>query len=393
MEASVSSSPPRVQHAPGLSRRILIALVGCHTINDFYNLVVPPMLPAIRQSFGLSYSAVSIIPFLTLATSALLQPTLGYLADRRMVRRLFMTLGFLALGAGMLDLSQAHTYTAVLVAAICLGIGASTYHPQSATILAYFFQRKNRGFAQGIHGIGNAVGFVMGPVVMSFLLAHLTWNQAATWLALPALAGAAIAALLLREPATRGSRGLFAGITRPLLLLTLVNGLALATSSSFTNWLPSYYVLHNFSLSNAALLSAATSGAAIVAQPLGGAISDRIGRRNLLVGGLAGVAVSLSLFLLAPTIVWAIGFSVLIGFCASLMPPVMMVYASELAAGERTGTAVGIVWGLATTMSAVTLPITGKIIDLAGGQIAPAYLALVGLATIAAILALRLPQR
>jgi hypothetical protein len=44
-------------------------------------------------------------------------------------------------------------------------------------------------------------------------------------------------------------------------------------------------------------------------------------------------------------------------------------------------------------MSAVTLPITGKIIDLAGGQIAPAYLALVGLATLAAILALRLPRR
>jgi FSR family fosmidomycin resistance protein-like MFS transporter len=292
----------------------------------------------------------------------------------------------------MLALSQSKTYGAILIAAVCLGVGASTYHPQSATLLAFFFEKRRRGFAQGIHGIGNAIGFALGPIVMSILLATMTWNQAAVWLALPALVGVILVFTSLKEPMTQGSRGLFAGITGPLLLLTLINGFALASTSSFTNWLPSYYVLHQYSLSSAALLTALTSGAAIVAQPLGGSISDRIGRRNLLTVALAGLAVSLALFLLAPSLTWAIGLSVLIGFCASLMPPVMMVYASELAAGERTGTAVGVAWGLATTMSAVSLPITGRIIDLAGGQIAPAYLALLAIAAIAALLTLRLPR-
>jgi FSR family fosmidomycin resistance protein-like MFS transporter len=130
-----------------------------------------------------------------------------------------------------------------------------------------------------------------------------------------------------------------------------------------------------------------------VAQPLGGTLSDRIGRRNLIVIALIGAACSLGLFLIAPSIVWAIGLSVLINFWMSLMPPVMMVYASELAAGERTGTAVGLVWGLATTISAVSLPITGRIIDLAGGQIAPVYATMAGVAVVAAIVALWLPQR
>jgi FSR family fosmidomycin resistance protein-like MFS transporter len=367
-------------------------LLGCHTINDFYGVIMPPMLPAIRASFGLSYSAVAIVPFLTLATSAMLQPTLGYVADRRSLRRVFMAGGFGAIAVALLGLGQAQTYVAVLAAAICLGIGASTYHPQSATLLAYFFDRKRRGFAQGIHGIGNALGFVLAPLVLSQLLKVMDWNHAATWLALPALLGVAIVLVGLREPAVQGSRGLLAGITRPLLLLTVVNGLALATSSGFTNWLPSYYVLHGYSLSNSALLAAATSGAAIVAQPLGGSISDRIGRRALLVTALGGVAVSLVAFLLAPAIGVAIVLSVLVGFWASLMPPVMMVYASELAEGERTGTAVGIVWGLATTVSALALPLTGRIIDLAGGQIAPAYVALAIAAIVAALLATRLPR-
>lgn len=378
--------------APEERNRGLAALVGAHAINDMYTLAIPPMLPAIRQAFDLNYSAVSIVPFLTLATSAMLQPTLGYLADRKMVRRALMALGFLALATSMLGLWASRSYAGVLAAAILLGIGGSTYHPQSATLLAYYFQRNRRGFAQGVHGIGNALGFALAPLILSFLFHRMDWHAAAAWMALPALLGVVIALFALREPATRGSRGLFSGITRPLALLTVVNGLALAASNSFVNWLPTYYVHYQFSLGQASLLTVLTSGAAFFAQPLGGTLSDRIGRRNLIAVAMVGTAGALGLFLLAPSLIWAIGFSVLVGFCAYLTPPVMMVYASELAAGERTGVAVGVVWGLATTVSAVSLPITGRIIDLAGGDIAPAYLALLVASAAGALLSLRLPR-
>ncbi|HLZ09627.1 MAG TPA: MFS transporter, partial [Chloroflexota bacterium] len=321
-----------------------------------------------------------------------LQPSLGYLADRRALRRTLIAFGFVATAIAMFAFGQSRSYVAVLAAAICLGIGASTYHPQSATILRYFFVQKNRGLAQGVHGMGNAAGFAIAPLVMAYLLRQTDWNHAATIVAIPALVGAVLALALLREPVTRGGRGLLAGVTRPLVMLTVVNGLALAASSGFTTWLPSYYVLHNFSLSNAALLTAAMSAAAFVAQPLGGTISDRVGRRNLIVVALTGAAISLGCFLLAPSIEWAIGLSIVVSLWLSLTPPVMMVYASELASGERTGTAVGMVWGLATTISAVSLPIMGKLIDLAGGQIAPAYAMIAVAAIIGAIVALRLPQ-
>lgn len=376
---------------PGRNR-ILVSLVGCHTINDFYTLVIPIMLPAIRTSFGLSYSSVALVPFLMQATSALLQPTFGYIADRRALRRVMMILGFLAFAVAMFGLGQSQSYLAVLLAAICLGIAGSTYHPQSATLLAYFFEKKLRGFAQGIHGIGNAAGFVLGPVVAYFLLGRMDWHHTAEWLALPALAAAAIVVFLLAEPASRGRQGLFAGITGPLVLLTAVNGLALAASSTFTNWLPSYYVAHGYSLAGSALLTALMSAAAFLAQPLGGTASDRLGRRNLLIYALAGSVLSMILFLVAPSIVWAIVLSVVVGFWFSLTPPVMMVYASELAAGERTGTAVGVVWGLGTTISALALPATGALIDATGGQVSSAYILLAIVAAVAMLLAFRLPR-
>ena len=374
-----------------LRHRMLAALVGCHGINDFYALVIPVMVPAIQQSFGLSYFAVAIVPFLSQATSAILQPTVGYLADRYAWRRPALAFGFLALSIAMLGLAVSQSYLALLVAAVCLGVGASTYHPQSATLLRSYFERRIRGFAQGVHGIGNAVGFVLAPIVVGFLLRHLNWHQAALWLSLPALFGVAIVVIALREPAIRGHQGLLAGITRPLLLLTAVTGLSLASSSTFVNWLPSYFVHHGYSLASAAWLTAPTSAAAFIAQPLGGTISDRLGRRTLLVVALLGTATSLGIFLIAPSIAWAIALSIIIGFWSSLLPPVIMVYSSELAAGERTGMAVGIVWGLGTTISALALPLTGRIIDVTGGRIESAYAALTVVAVLAALLAWRLP--
>src|SRR5471030_460169 len=122
MEQTLLSGQPEVELTPKARQRLLIALVGCHTINDFYGIIIAIMLPAIRASFGLSYSAVAILPFLAQATSAVLQPTLGYLADRRGVRRLFMALGFVAITIAMLGLGQSRSYLAVLLAAVCLGI-------------------------------------------------------------------------------------------------------------------------------------------------------------------------------------------------------------------------------------------------------------------------------
>jgi hypothetical protein len=84
-------------------------------------------------------------------------------------------------------------------------------------------------------------------------------------------------------------------------------------------------------------------------------------------------------------------FSLLAGFCGSLLPPVAMVYASELAAGQRTGVAVGVVWGLGTLISAFSPLISGQAIDAFG--FVPTYAGLALVSFLAAGLALSLPAR
>ncbi len=353
-------------------------------------MLLPPLLPALRVAFDLTYSQAGMIPFVSTAISALLQPNLGYLADRRGLRRPLMIAGFCTFALAAVAIGRSSSYPTLLLAAMLLGLAASTYHPQSATFLTYYFAR-NRGWAQGIHGIGNGLGFMVAPVAVGLLAEHFGWQTAATLAGLPALLAALIVFAALREPAVRGSRGLLAGVTRPLVLLTVVNGLGLAASNGFLTWLPSYYSGQGHSLAISGALTATISTAALLAQPLGGALSDRFGRRSVVAASLASACVFLLLFLTAPTLLLMVPLSLLIGFCTSLLPPVTMVYASELAAGERTGMAVGIVWGLGTAVSSVSPLLTGSLIDARG--FGPAYFALAVVAGLAALLATRLPER
>src|SRR5207249_6211945 len=112
---------------------------------------------------------------------------------------------------------------------------------------------------------------------------------------------------------------------------------SLSAQTGFQVWLPSYYAAQGYSIAQSGLLTALMSLAGLVAQPSGGTLSDRLGRRRVVLLAMIGVGVFQLLFLTSQLLPLMILFSLLTGFCNSVMPPVAMVYASELAAGQRTG--------------------------------------------------------
>ncbi len=378
------------EEAPAGRGRLLGILTACHSINDFYGMLLPPLLPALREAFALTYTQAGAVPFVSTGLSALLQPTLGYVADRKQARKRMMMVGFAGAAAATAVLGLTGSYVGLLIVAALMGLGLSTYHAQSATFLTYNF-RQNRGLAQGIHGIGNGVGFMLAPVLVTLLATAFGWRSATLLLAIPAVLAAVLVQLALREPPVQGHAGFIAGITRPLVLLTLINGLGLASTSGFVTWLPSFYRAQGQTLIASGALTAAMSIATLIAQPLGGSMSDRVGRRTIIGASLGTSGLLLALFVVAPGLETMVALSIAIGFCASLLPPVMMVYASELAAGERTGMAVGIVWGLGTAVSSVSPLVTGSLIDSTG--FGGAFLALSGVALVAGVLTRLLPKR
>jgi MFS family permease len=137
------------------------------------------------------------------------------------------------------------------------------------------------------------------------------------------------------------------------------------------------------------LLTAPVLAAGLLSQPLGGALSDRYGRRSLLLGAFAALGVCVLGFARADGAPLA-ALAVLIGAFASLASPIVLVYAAELAPGGRTGQAVGIAWGVGIAISSVAAPATGAAIDAFGFTLAQTALGL--LALLAAVGTLWLPR-
>lgn len=370
-------------------RWFLFWLTICHSVNDFYGLVLPPLLPALQTTFRLSYLRLGLLTFATTALSAFAQPLVGYWADLYRRRRLVLVSGFCLFSVSMLLISAVPSYGALFLAAGVLGLAASAYHPQSTTLIVQRFQDR-RGWASGIHGIGNSIGFALAPLLLGPLADRFGWRAAAVLAALPGLAGAALVWRLVEEPLVRTARGLREGVSRPLVLLTGVNGAQLAVQAGFVAFLPAYYASRGAGLALAGLLTAPTLAAGLLAQPLGGALSDRFGRREVFVAALAGVGLCVLAFPYADGAA-LLALAVLIGFWASLTPSVALVYAAELAPKGRTGQAVGLAWGTGIALSSLAPPLTGALIDAFSFTWAYAALGLLALAT--ALAALALPGR
>jgi len=369
--------------------RLLLALTVLHALNDFYGLLLPPLLPALREALNLSYTQLGVIPFVGTAVSSLLQPTLGYLADRRRTRRASLIAGFGGYIVAMVWLSGANSYALVLVGAAILGVASSTYHPQSATYIVHGFP-SNRGFAMGIHGLGNTAGFLAAPIVITMLLPTIGLSQTLLVLALPAAIAIVLCAIAIKEPAERGAHGMFAGITGPVVLLTIVHGVGGAAALGFLTWLPSYYGYLEYSLPQAGLLTAVMVASGAIAQPLGGVISDRLSRRSVLIAALVGVALFQGAFVFTTWLPAMIVLSIAAGFAGAFLGPVVLAYAGELARGGRTGTSVGFVWGIGISVASLAPLVSGAMIDAYGFGVS--YLALAALAVFAAALGLRLPR-
>jgi len=84
----------------------LLALAGVHFLIDMFAGMLPAILPAIRDEFGLSLSLGGLVLAALYMTSNGIQPLIGHMrADRR--RPLFLHLG-LILGASICPVSYTH---------------------------------------------------------------------------------------------------------------------------------------------------------------------------------------------------------------------------------------------------------------------------------------------
>ena len=276
----------------------MIVFMVAHAVNDGFLWVIPPLLPALRDHFHLSYTEMGSLYTLFRISGDILQAPVAYLVHFAPAS-VIMTGGFLWTSVGMFLASLASGYGMLALSFAASGIGRATYHPLAATVLSRVFGREALGRAIALHMTGSAIGHVIAPFLVGFLLIYAGWRSPImVWSGLGILSGLILYVFLRnqRESLTHGAKVLsLPFFSRPIgiyLLAVSVWGIA---QTALMTFLPLFLVdYRGFSKEKAAAIYGIMSLAGAICRPFLGALMDRMGRRKpVIIGGFIFAGLSI----------------------------------------------------------------------------------------------------
>lgn len=349
-----------------MNRRGVALVSSAHVADDFYQGVVPALLPFLVAERHYSYAAVSGLTLAATVLSSVAQPGFGWLTDRRPRRWLMMAgMGTAAVGVGLVGLTSSYLVTWLLIALSGLGIAA--FHPDAARAARQAAGNSNRGMS--FFALGGNVGYALGALVATPVL---LWAglRGTPLLVVPAAVMVTILVLRLGH-VLDGPSGRRSAVALPsgedewpaFLRLTTVVVLRSILFFGVTSFLALYFINHlhaSAGLAGAALTTFLVSGA--VGTLAGGWLADRSNPLTSIRVGFALAVPALAGMVLAGHVAVALLFVVLAGIAAYLPFSVFVVLGQDYLP-NRIGTASGVTVGLAVSVGGLFNPIFGALAD------------------------------
>ena len=281
---------------------ILGTVTAAHAVSHFLSQGFLVALPAIRAALGIGPVQVGAIMAVREAVAGIVSLPAGVLCDRlRQHWGAVLAACMVGFGLGWLVVGLAHSYWTLLAGMVLLSVAGSISHLPSMAALSHCFSRR-RGTALSIHGVGGTLGDVLGPTATGIALAWLTWRGVLSWYAVGPvlLAGALFWAFHgLRtgpEDETRADLREQMQATRKLLksstlwLLNIVSALRGMCFQAYTTFLPLFLAEEiGFDSKGVGFHLGLLFSVGIVASPAMGYLSDRMGRKTVLVPTLLGL--------------------------------------------------------------------------------------------------------
>jgi MFS family permease len=343
------------------------------------------VLPYAAKSLGWSYAEAGALVTVFHAASFLTNAVSGAAADLG-GRRVEVQIAALVVGAVALAsfaVLGALGVAALAIAVAAMGFANNLWHPAAISYLGGRYP-ENRGYALSIHGLGASTGDALAPLVVGGLLTLWGWRTGAGVSAAVALVPALFIFffLLRREQrqvaanaqteAVSGLRDYFRQLTgvlgdRAIVVLCLMAGFRTMAQNGLLFFLP-LYLSHGMGLNPVAmgLALGVMQAGGIVAAPLAGVWSDRLGRRPLVIGGLAiASALILALPYLENYVLLLLGTGVM-GLALFAVRPVVHGWLMDLAPPAMGGSATALMFAVQGGLS-VAIPWLGGLIADAHG--------------------------
>ncbi|MBW1962151.1 MAG: MFS transporter [Deltaproteobacteria bacterium] len=296
----------KYSYTPGGSVFLLAGLTVAHGIFHFMAQSFSVMLPAIKETFGISAVQIgAIITARELAAGMASFPG-GVVSDYlRRYRGLLMASCMVMFALGWWVIGISPVYPLLLAGMVMVASAGSIWHLPSLAELSLQFSRR-RGAALAVHGVGGSLGDIFGPMITGLLLGVLSWRGIISmYAALPLIMACwvtwAFRGLGNQKSRTVNTRQLEEAdirlqfkITKHILKQThiwrvnVVAGLRGMCFDIFVTFLPLFMKEKlGFSSQSIGFHFGLLWTVGIIASPVMGHLSDRFGRKPILIPALA----------------------------------------------------------------------------------------------------------
>jgi len=370
---AAEAAPPR--HA---WKELWLITIG-HGLTHWYPATFSLLLPLIGAELGLSYSQIGLIMTCQYIASAVANVPGGILVDTVGRKGLLMAISLFWVGFPYLLISFTHSFSMLLVCIALVGFGNSLWHPTAIPTLAQRYPER-KGLVLSLHGMGGNVGDAIAPLVVGAALAFFSWRQVVVLNVVPGLLVAALMLVFLgsiRLGAKRASaekqslrdysRGLRELLrNRSVVLLSTGSAFRTMTQTALLTFLP-VYLAHDMGYS-AAWVGACLfvlQAAGFAAAPVAGHLSDRMGRKHILVGSMLSSGAVLALMAFAGGSPVFIALVAVLGFFLYATRPVIQAWLLETTPKNMGGSSIGVLFGAQA--------LGGSLGPLLGGMVADRY--------------------
>jgi MFS family permease len=359
--------------------RSLGLLSVAHAVNHAQAVLLPLIFLAIIAEFGVGVDTIAFLSALGAFLAGVVQ--LSYAGLTRVVsRRRLLGYGGILFGGGFAAQALATSFGTFAIPNIVARIGSSPQHPVGNGLLAEQFPPERRGFAISAHIAGGNVGTVVIAIVGPPLIAAIGWRGASIVVGIPAILIAIAILVFVRELGTDRAAAVASGSVRSAigrvlrdvdlrwLFLTSVlggGGRGLGVVNLFV--LLYLTLVLGVDATTAGLMYSALIIFSVPMPLIVGSLSDRYGRKPLIVLVYAGGAVGFVVFLAAGSSIPLLWLGIVImGLFSFAESPQLQALLGDIAPPSIRDASYALYFTLAFGVGSLWVVIYGLVIDAFG---------------------------
>jgi len=352
--------------------------VLAHFSHHVLTALTVPLLPFIRSDFALDYTQSGLVVSAFSLAYGFGQLPAGWFADRAGARVVItVSISGVALAGLFVGLSQ--TFIMIITSLALMGLAGGGYHPAAAPLISMSVEPRNLGRALGFHIVGGSASYFLAPLIGVAIAAAWGWRGTYIGIAVPTFFFGILFYYILRridgreihKPVTAkspsGEEKTSRLPWRSLVAFVVLSAFSAAVISSTIAFMP-LFMVDDFGVSKktAAAFLAIIYSAGLWAAPLGGWLSDRIGRVRMVLTMSFFLGPVIYMLNLVP---YGIGFGavlLVIGMILMMRMPIAEAFIVSHSPAHLRSTILGIYFFSAIEGGGVLTPVIGYLIDQFG---------------------------